>query len=193
MAEEARALEHVVGSPIGRPVGACLDLFGETRRLGVSVLEFKVAGLGPDGLFVVESRFEERGGPARHLHRGQDVWLCALEGEFVMEVGGERSRLQAGDSVLAPREVPHVWAFARGRVGRILQVYSPAGKMEAFFREIAKGREIAPQDPTLWRDYGMELLGPPLPFADLSEAPVLRCVPREDDASQASCSERSDR
>ena len=153
---------------IGNPVGACQDLFGETRSLGVSVVDFKVAGLGSGGLFVVESRFLERGGPARHLHHGQDEWLYALEGEFIVEVGEARARLQAGDSLLVPREVPHVWGFARGHLGRILLVYTPAGRLEAFFREVARNGATAPQDPALWRSYGMELLGPPLPFVDLS-------------------------
>lgn len=38
----------------------------------------------------------------------------------------------------------------------------PAGKMEAFFREVTKANAMPPQDPELWRAHGMELLGPPL-------------------------------
>jgi quercetin dioxygenase-like cupin family protein len=30
--------------------------------------------------------------------------------EFLIEIGGTRHRLGPGDSVLAPRRVPHVWA-----------------------------------------------------------------------------------
>jgi hypothetical protein len=47
-------------------------------------------------------------------------------------------------------------------IGRILITFMPAGKMEAFFREVAKANAMPPQDPELWRAHGMELLGPPL-------------------------------
>jgi hypothetical protein len=41
-------------------------------------------------------------------------------------------------------------------------VFTPAGKMEAFFREVTKANAMPPQDAELWRAHGMELLGPPL-------------------------------
>ncbi len=34
--------------------------------------------------------------------------------------------------------------------------------MEAFFREVSRANAMSPQDPAIWRTYGMELLGPPL-------------------------------
>ena len=46
--------------------------------------------------------------------------------------------------------------------GSILITFMPAGKMEAFFREVTKANAMPPQDPALWRAHGMELLGPPL-------------------------------
>jgi quercetin 2,3-dioxygenase len=85
-----------------------------------------------------------------------------LEGEFLIEVGQERRRLQSGESLLAPRKVPHVWAYVGDGQGRILIAFMPAGKMEAFFREVTKANAMPPQDPHLWRAHGMELVGPPL-------------------------------
>jgi quercetin dioxygenase-like cupin family protein len=144
-------------------VEAGRDRFGERRGLGVSTLEFKVTASESSTLFVVENVFHAKGGPARHLHREQDEWFLALEGEFVLEIGEERMRLGPGDSVLAPRMVPHVWAHIGGGPGRILIAFSPPGRMEAFFREVTKENAMPPQDPELWRAHGMELLGPPLP------------------------------
>ena len=46
--------------------------------------------------------------------------------------------------------------------GRILVAFFPAGKMEAFFREVSKANATPPQEPGVWRAHGMELLGPPL-------------------------------
>ena len=70
--------------------------------------------------------------------------------------------MKPGDSLLAPRRVPHVWAFVGDTHGKMLIAFLPAGKMEAFFREVTKANAMPPQDPALWRAYGMELLGPPL-------------------------------
>lgn len=147
--------------PIFR-VAAGEDRFGELRGLGVSTIQFKVSGQGSDGLFVLENTFHAKGGPARHLHYGQDEWFYAVEGEFLMEVGEERFTLRPGDSLLAPRRVPHVWAHIGDARGRILVAFAPAGKMKAFFREVTKANAMPPQDPALWRAHGMELLGPPL-------------------------------
>jgi len=146
----------------GRVVPAGADRFREERGLGVSTLQFKVAGPGSPGLFVVENTFHAKGGPARHLHVAQDEWFYAVEGVFVLEVGSQRHRLEPGDSALAPRGLPHVWAHVGEGRGRILIAFAPAGQMEAFFRVVTAHDAMPPQDPALWRAHGMELLGPPL-------------------------------
>ena len=92
---------------VSRRVRTGADRFGEHRGLGVSTIEFKVAGPESAGLLVLENTFHAKGGPARHLHVAQDEWFYAVEGEFVVEIGHERLRLTPGDSVLAPRQVPH--------------------------------------------------------------------------------------
>ena len=143
-------------------VAANQDQFGEHRGLGVSEITFKVTPKDGDGVFVIENTFHEKGGPARHLHFDQDEWFYAVEGEFILEVGQEKFVLHHGDSVLAPRKVPHVWAYTGGVRGKILIAFMPAGKMESFFREVTKANAMPPQDPELWRTHGMELLGPPL-------------------------------
>ena len=138
------------------------DRLGEQHGLGVSRIDFKA--IAPDGgLLVLENTFHAKGGPPRHLHLEQDEWFYAVEGEFVIEVGDERHVLQPGDSVLGPRRVPHVWAHVGAGRGRILIAFTPAGRMEAFFREVAKADAMPAQDPALWREHGMQLVGPPLP------------------------------
>jgi quercetin dioxygenase-like cupin family protein len=140
------------------------DRFGEQWGLGISAIAFKVTPQDRSDLLILENTFHARGGPARHLHYEQDEWFYALEGEFVVEVGQLRLRLTAGDSLLAPRRVPHVWAYVGDSRGRMLIVFQPAGSMEAFFRVVTQANAMPPQDPDLWRDHGMELLGPPLPL-----------------------------
>jgi mannose-6-phosphate isomerase-like protein (cupin superfamily) len=152
----ATAVPPVVHVPAGE------DRFGEQRSLGISTIAFKVAPSDASGLLVIENTFHAPGGPARHLHYEQDEWFYAVEGEFVLAVGAERFRLRPGDAVLAPRRVPHVWAFVGAGRGRMLIAFSPPGAMEAFFREVTQANAMPPQDPALWRAHGMELLGPPL-------------------------------
>ncbi len=148
-------------------VAAGRDRDGEQRGLGIQSIDFKVTRQDSEDLFIAELTFHAKGGPPRHLHYEQDEWFYVLAGEFVFEVGvagsAERLRLTAGDSLLAPRQVPHVWASIGEDPGRILAAVTPAGKLEAFFRDTGKANAPAPSDPEVWRAYGMEWLGPPLP------------------------------
>ena len=148
--------------PAALLLAAGADRFGEQRGLGISTIAFKVTMPNPSDLFILENTFLAKGGPARHLHYDQEEWFYTVDGEFIFEVGQERLTLQPGDSLLAPRQVPHVWAFVGEARGRILVAFLPAGNMEAFFREVTRANAMPPQDPALWRAHGMELLGPPL-------------------------------
>ncbi len=153
------------GKPSTVQVRAGEDRFGDHRGLGVSAIQFKLVPQDSNDLLILENTFHTKGGPARHLHHEQDEWFYAVEGEFAFEIGEEKLRLKPGDSLLAPREVPHVWAYVGGSPrGKILITFTPAGKMEAFFREVTKANAMPPQNPELWRAHGMELLGPPLSF-----------------------------
>lgn len=157
-------LSHGTGDlPPRTVVAAGEDQFGEQRGLGISSIAFKVTPQDSGGLFVIENTFMRKGGPARHLHYDQDEWFYAVEGEFMIEVGDERFSMSPGDSLLAPRNVPHVWAYVGDTRGRMLIAFMPAGKMEAFFREVTKTNAMPSQDPALWRAHGMEIVGPPLP------------------------------
>jgi quercetin dioxygenase-like cupin family protein len=92
-------------------VGA--DREGESRGLGISTIAFKFSPSTPGDPFILENTFLAKGGPARHLHYDQEEWFYALEGEFQFEVGADLFHLRPGNSLLAPRQVPHVWACAK--------------------------------------------------------------------------------
>ncbi|MBI5930493.1 MAG: cupin domain-containing protein [Chloroflexi bacterium] len=153
MTEPSQSLIHVAAGE---------DRFGEYRGLGISSIAFKVVPQDSSGLLILENTFKAKGGPPRHLHYEQDEWFYAVEGEFIIEVGSTRIHLKPGDSLLAPHKVPHVWAYVGDAQGRMLITFMPAGKMEAFFREVNKANAMPPQAPELWRAHGMELMGPPL-------------------------------
>jgi quercetin 2,3-dioxygenase len=87
-----------------------------------------------------------------------------MEGEYVAQVGDERFTLTAGDSLLAPREVPHTYAQVGDGEGGLLIAYQPAGAMEAFFLEMSRLTGVpSPEEvQRIFRAHGMEVVGPPL-------------------------------
>jgi quercetin dioxygenase-like cupin family protein len=155
-------LQTQTNFPALHRVAAGQDCFGEFRSLGISEIAFKVVPGDSHGLLIIENTFRAKGGAARHLHYDQDEWFYAVEGEFIIEVGQERFTMRPGDSLLAPRQVPHVWAYVGESVGSMLITFMPAGKMEAFFREVTRANAMPPQNPELWQAHGMALMGPPL-------------------------------
>jgi quercetin dioxygenase-like cupin family protein len=142
------------------------DWFGEKRSLGISTIDFKFCPTDGNDLLILENTFHAKGGPPKHLHYSQNEWFYCLEGEFSFEVGSEKHILRRGDCLLGPKNVPHVWAYIGDNIGKILIAFSPAGKMEDFFRKVTKTSAMPSQDPALWRTHGMELLGPPMNIVD---------------------------
>lgn len=139
------------------------DRSGKAHPLGVSVLAYKVVTADTQGaLFVAEQMLHAKGGTPLHLHLDQDEWFYVLEGEFLVEIGGVRDTLTAGDSVLGPRQVPHRWLFIGKGSGKVLVSFAPAGKMESFFEQVAKTGAMPGEDKALFASHGMELLGPAL-------------------------------
>jgi mannose-6-phosphate isomerase-like protein (cupin superfamily) len=128
-----------------------------------SHLDFKVLTAETHGaLFIMENRDVARGGPPRHVHYDQEEWFFVLEGgEVAVEIGDQKFRLHPGDSVLAPRNVPHVWAYLGDRPGRLLFAFTPAAKAEDFFIQTSKPGAIV-GDQKVFEAHGMKVVGPPL-------------------------------
>ena len=119
-------------------------------------------------LFLTEQPIARRGtGPPKHYHEEQDEWFYCLAGEYVIEIGDQRSRLAPGDSVLVPRRVPHAFVYDAPGVGRLLVGFAPARTIEQFFRDLAKrgqyfGNGTAEEKEMARRLYGIVNVGPPL-------------------------------
>lgn len=151
-------------------VAAGADRFNNVIKLpGGDLLYVKVATQDSGGaLFMTEQPIERRGvGPPKHYHEAQDEWFYCLAGEYVVEIGDKRFRLVAGDSVLGPRRVPHAFAYDSTGPGRLLVGFTPAGRMEQFFRDLeSRGRYFGNGTPadreTARREYGIVNVGPPL-------------------------------
>ncbi len=144
------------------PVAAGQDRFGESHSLGFSTILFKtVPSETNGGLLVIEHMHLGNGGPPLHFHLHQDEWFYVLEGEVLFQVGGSRKQLGAGESVLGPRGVPHAFMGVGEKPARMVITFTPAGKMEEFFREVAVPNGPKMDAPTFAR-YDMKYVGPPL-------------------------------
>jgi mannose-6-phosphate isomerase-like protein (cupin superfamily) len=130
-------------------------------------LDGKVSAKDTNGsLYIFEHTDMGKGGPPRHVHSEQDEWFYVTRGEFKAEVGDEKFTLKPGDSLFAPRKVPHAWACVSEK-GTMLLAVQPAGTMEAFFRDLAKvgNRRMPPTKEEMakvFKTHGMEVVGEPL-------------------------------
>ena len=132
---------------------------------GIIPLQIKISTKDTNGsLFAFEHTKMGKGGPPRHLHFEQDEWFYAIEGEFAFEVGDEKFILRPGDSLFAPRMVPHVWAYVGEHPGTLLLALQPAGTFEEFFmKSCAMAKPPTPQEAELlFAAHGMKVVGPPL-------------------------------
>jgi quercetin dioxygenase-like cupin family protein len=143
-------------------VGAGEDRLGETHSLGFSTILFKVLTRDAGGgLFVIEHKGLGHGGPPVHIHPHQDEWFYVMEGEVLFQLGGERKTLRAGESVLGPRGIPHGFMGAGDKPAHMIIAFTPAGRMEEFFRETAVPNG-PPMDAAMFAKYDMQYVGPPL-------------------------------
>ena len=141
-------------------VGAGEDRYGQYHSMGISHLLFKVSGNETGGgMFVLEHQHLTPGGPALHLHLNQEEWFYVMEGEVAFQVGEQRLQLHPGESVLAPRLVPHTFSSVGATPSRLLIAFCPAGKMEQYFRDAENAKEAA-GDAAFMARYEMERVGP---------------------------------
>lgn len=142
------------------------DRYSFHRVLPNGTTTFKVSTKDCRGdFFAMQHHHTAKGGPPRHLHRNEDEWFYVLEGEYLVEVGGQLHTLHVGDSVLGPREISHAFACNSATGGRLLITYAPAGRMEEFFDtrdHTAGGRTTYVNNAAEMHAFGMELLGPPI-------------------------------
>jgi quercetin dioxygenase-like cupin family protein len=141
------------------------DRLGEAHSLGFSTICFKVLpSETSNSLFVIE-HIHLTGGPDLHIHPHQEEYFYLLEGEVVFQVGDARKHLHPGDSVLAPRGISHCFAATNAIPSRMIIAFTPAGKMEQFFRETANLTK-AQMTPEIWARYDLTYVGPS-PLKDL--------------------------
>jgi mannose-6-phosphate isomerase-like protein (cupin superfamily) len=155
----AAQLAAPAAAPELHPVATGEDRFGALHSLGFSELAFKVGTQETGGnLFVIEHRNLVPGGPPLHMHLNQEEWFYVMEGQVAFVVGDKRLTLNAGESILAPRRIPHTFSSVAPS-SHLLIGFAPAGKMEQYFRD-AHGNGALAATPDYMNRYDMQWVGP---------------------------------
>jgi mannose-6-phosphate isomerase-like protein (cupin superfamily) len=130
---------------------------------------------GEDGISVLESLAPHGDSAPLHVHRTEDELFHVLEGELRMRAGEAEVRIGPGESLLAPKGVPHTYRVESPDGARWL-VVTTGGDFERFVRELSRPAERpelpSPNGPPTREGeealaraaqrHGIELLGPPL-------------------------------
>lgn len=166
LAAQAEIASHeAMPKPLPFIVKAGDARFGvHTPFRGINANDLKVSGKDTGGqLAVFEYIGKEKTGPALHMHHDQDELFSIIEGEYLFQVGNEKFMVKAGDTVFAPRGIPHTWIQLSDR-GRQVYMVQPAGQLEEFFLALneLKGPPTGEMIQKMHKEHGMSVLGPPL-------------------------------
>jgi quercetin dioxygenase-like cupin family protein len=88
-------------------------------------------------------------GVPRHTHTREDEAYFVLSGELEAIVGDETFTLRAGETLMAPRNIPHELRNSGGVANHYLIMFSPAG-FEEFLKATsvpASDNAVAPTEP----------------------------------------------
>jgi quercetin dioxygenase-like cupin family protein len=112
----------------------------------------------------VESHDVPGGGPPPHIHHREDETFQILEGEYEWTVGGKTFISKKGETIFAPRGVPHTYRHLGQTPGRLMCVITPAG-FEGFFEDIGaltqQQQQDIPRVMDIAKKYALEILPPP--------------------------------
>ena len=118
---------------------------------------------------IMEAVIPPGGGPPPHVHHREDETFLVLTGEITIYLDGKPQRLTAGQSLFAPRDIPHYFRNTGSEDARMLEIAMPAG-IERFFEVVCHempGLDSRPTKPTaediarmrsLAPQYGIDIL-----------------------------------
>jgi quercetin dioxygenase-like cupin family protein len=155
------ATRPAFSEPVGQPV---FQFLGSPERL---LVDSPHSG----GEFALFQSTGERGHTApRHRHRRASETFIVLDGELLIEAGGERRVAAAGHVAVLPRDQVHTFMVVSA-TARYLTLHTPAG-FDAFVRDVshAAGAGGAPPDRAaliaLAAGHGIDIVGPGLTLDD---------------------------
>jgi quercetin dioxygenase-like cupin family protein len=128
---------------------------------------------GSSGISVLEHQASHGDSPPLHVHHDEDEIFHVLEGEVRYRVGEQERQANVGETLLAPKGVPHTYRVESAEA-RMLTI--TRGEFENFVRAFGRPAErdglpdpSGPPTPEqaealarACRQFGIELVGPPL-------------------------------
>jgi quercetin dioxygenase-like cupin family protein len=139
------------------------------------VVRIRVAGR-PGGVSVLEHEARQGDSPPLHVHRHDDEIFHVLDGRLRLQVGEEELEAGPGETVLAPRGVPHTYIVESERARWL--VVTAGEDFERFVVAVSRPAETddlpepTPMTPELAEGlgrlaaaHGIDLVGPPLAHA----------------------------
>jgi len=117
---------------------------------------------------LVDVSVDAQGGPPPHIHTLEDETFVIQSGRFEVFLGGEFMEVGAGDSIFAPRGVPHGWRCISEDGGHMMLLVTPGENFERFATEMSDRallklpqHEMIPALIELGGRHGIEILPPP--------------------------------
>src|SRR6516164_657903 len=107
------------------------------RHIGLVGDTYTITVTGDDtaGRFsVIDMHIPPGGGPPPHRHDFEETFIL-LEGEVEATFRGQKSTVQAGQTINIPSNAPHQFSNVSTKPARMLCICSPAG-LENFFVEV---------------------------------------------------------
>jgi mannose-6-phosphate isomerase-like protein (cupin superfamily) len=150
---------------------------GEAVWAMSSLFDIKLDGSASGGSLAVMEVVQPPGvATPLHVHHREAEVFYVLEGTMAYEAGGVLHHLERGSFMYLPMDVPHRFRVVGDVPVRFLGLVAPAG-LEGLYRSVGgPAAERVLPNPTpdevsaeiaRWgavaADYGLELLGPPLP------------------------------
>ncbi|MCB1496024.1 MAG: cupin domain-containing protein [Bauldia sp.] len=133
------------------------------------------AAAGEDRLSVLQHRAPFGDSPPLHIHHTEDEVFRVLAGRFRFRVGEEEYEVGPGETIMAPKKVPHQYCVESAEGGSWITITSP-GDFEGLVRAVGRPAEDdglpAPHGPPTPEEekaliaacgaHHIEILGPPM-------------------------------
>jgi mannose-6-phosphate isomerase-like protein (cupin superfamily) len=103
---------------------------------------------------MVELYATKEGEAPWHIHHREDEGFFIMDGEMTFYIGNKVVKGKAGDFILAPKGVPHMYTVDNPGHARVLMTFSPAG-FEGFVRatSVPATSLVPPHPETVNIDY----------------------------------------
>lgn len=135
------------------------------KGVNINILDLKISGKDTEGaLAIFEQTSQSQGhGTPLHIHPNQDEIFYVIEGSYYFQAGDEKFKLEAGESIFLPRNIPHAWSQVSSK-GKMTVIFQPAGKMEEFFIALQNIGHVPsqPEIAQMFIDSDMRIVGPVL-------------------------------